>query len=90
MKNRIIAVISLAVLLCLLSGCGSDVMTAQEAEALALSEMGRKASEVDDIHTHVITENGTPCYQIHITIGEEEYEYTITAEGDILYADVLK
>ena len=83
-------IVLFAMVFCLLAGCGSDTLSAAEAEALALSEMGRKASEVDEIHTHVITEDGKPCYQVHITIGESEYEYTITSDGDILYADILK
>ena len=77
------------VLLCFLAGCANETFTAQQAQELALSEMGRKASEVDEIHSHVISYEGKPCYQIHITIGESEYEYTISSAGDILHADIL-
>lgn len=74
MKKRIFAIIS-ALLLCvsLLTACSTGPVTAEKAQKIALEHEGLKASDVSDIHTHVIDQNGTPCFQIHMT----------TAEGDV-------
>lgn len=88
--KRILALISLAaLLLCLLSGCGgSSTVTADEAQDIALKDAGLKASEVDDVHTHLLTTDRIPSYSIHITVGDTEYEYVISAKGEILSSDI--
>lgn len=67
--------ITAALLLCisLLAACSTGPITAEKAQKIALEHEGLKAADVSDIHTHVIDQNGTPCFQIHMT----------TAEGDV-------
>lgn len=74
MKKRIFA-IAAALLLCvsLLTACSSGPVTAEKAQKIALEHEGLKESDVSDIHTHLIDQNGAPCFQIHMT----------TAEGDV-------
>jgi len=76
-----------ALLLSLFAGCGkNDFLTAEQAQKVALKDLGIKASQAESIHTHVGSdENGAPAYSIHITVDGEGYEYLIrAADGEIL------
>ena len=89
--KKYIAVFTLtALLLCLLSACGSSVISASEAQNIAMKDLGVSAEDVSDAHTHVLTEGGKPSYSIHITVGDAEYEYVISADGEILSAILLE
>ncbi len=85
--TRKIGIILLALTLCvsLLVACGdSDILTTDEAQEIALKDAGLKKSDVS-IHTHVGTEDGKPCYEVHIEAGAEGYTYLIDAQtGAIL------
>ena len=92
MNRRMIAFIMMLVLLVsMLCACGgkkSSVLTPEEAQKIVLKDAGLSAKDVEDIHTHVETYEGTACYNIHITLDGEEYSYLIDAKtGDILYSD---
>ena len=83
--KKYIAIFTLtALMLCLLAACGSSAVSANEAQAIAIKDLGVSEKDVQDAHTHVLTEGGKPCYSIHITVGDAEYEYTVSAEGEIL------
>lgn len=87
MKRKIFAVLALSVLLLgLLCACGkSNAITAEEAQKIALEDAGLKQKDVSDVHSHVVTENSTPCYSIHISTEGGEYSYLIHAgTGEIL------
>lgn len=89
MKHRIFALALVAVLcLGLLAGCGKkSVVTTQEAQQIALDHAGLTASQVTDIHTHVVTAD-VPCYSIHIVHKDTSYSYLIDAvSGEILEAN---
>lgn len=84
MKTRLIAFFLLAALLvALFTACGSTskVLTQEEAQEVALKHAGLSASEAEDVHTHIVTEDGIPCYNIHITVGDLTYSYLIAANG---------
>lgn len=85
-KRLIILALLAALMLCLLPGCNDDgdVITPEKAQQLALEHAGLKASEVDDVHTHLLTDSKIPSFSIHITVGDVEYEYVISANGEIL------
>ena len=91
MKNRICAILLLvALILSAFTGCGgrSDVVTAEQAQKIALADAGLSADAVSDIHTHVTDQNGIPCFSVHITMGDTEYSYIISAaDGQILSAE---
>lgn len=70
----------------LLVGCGNDgIVTEEQAKKIALKEVGLKESQVDDIHIHMVEENGLPCYSVHITTPDTEMSVVIDiASGEIL------
>lgn len=87
MKIRIIAMVLLLVLaLGMFTACGkSGVVTQEEAQKIALEEAGLTASQVTDIHTHVTTVDGIPCYSVHITTEDGERSIVISAsDGTVL------
>lgn len=88
MKKNIIAIILLVVFsLSLLAGCTQKVkiVTSDEAEKIALAQAGISKDQATDIHTHIVTEQGLTCYSIHITAGDKEYSFVISAaDGAIL------
>lgn len=90
MKKRILA-LALAAMLCLvlLTGCGKkSVVTPQEAQKIALDHAGLTASQVTDIHAHVVT-GEVPCHSIHIVYKDTSYSYLIDAvSGEILEVNV--
>ena len=88
MKKTAIAAAVLAALL-LLAGCGekNGPINGEEAQKIALKDAGLSAGKVTDIHTHVGEYEGAPCYSIHITVGDTEYEYVISAKGEILASE---
>ena len=92
MKKHLLSLLLLAALmLTLFTACDSKpkVLTQDDAQAAALKDAGLSAQEVEDVHTHLVTENGIPCYSVHITVGETTYSYLIAANGgEILSADV--
>lgn len=82
MKKRIIAMALLAALvLTLFAACGkkNDVLTAEEAQKLAVASLGVSEDEVTDVHAHVTTVEGAPGFSIHITCGDEEYSVFVDA-----------
>ena len=87
MKKRIVAILLLIVLsVTLFAACGkkNSTVTTQEAQKIALKEIGKSAAEVDDVHVHATQYDGAPCYQIHITAGEEAYYVYISQTGEVL------
>lgn len=87
MKIRVVAMVLVLVLsLGMLAACGkSGVVTQEEAQKIALKEAGLTASQVTDIHTHVTTVDGIPCYSVHITTEDDEFSVVINAsDGSIL------
>lgn len=92
MCKKIIAFVLLAaMLLSVLAGCGNQgYLSAEQAQKVALKDLGIKASQAESIHTHVGADaSGAPAYSIHITVDGEGYEYLIrAADGEIL--DVIQ
>ena len=88
MKKKIIAVLLVTVLLCALAaGCGGKkIVTEEEAKKIALEEADISESDATDIHTHMVTEKGLPCYSIHITTEDGDVSVII----DIATGEVIK
>ena len=75
----------LLVLAFILAGCGdkNGPLTAEDAQQIALNHAGVKSAE--DIHTHVVSGEEHPCYNIHLTIEGVSYEYLIDGiTGEVL------
>lgn len=86
MKKRIFTVIAV-LLLCfsLLAACGSKAITADKAQKIALDHAGLKASQVSDIHTHVIEQEGVPCFQVHMSTENGDVTVVIdAATGEVI------
>ena len=87
MKKRILA-LCMAVLLvgALFAGCGgNDIVTDEEAKEMAMEHAGIQESEVEDVHVHLVTENGLACYSVHITTADKETSVIIDiANGEII------
>ena len=88
MTKRIITVLVLAALLLgIFTACGNQqkVLSGEDAQAIAMEQAGLTEDQITDIHTHVGTENGIPCYNVHITSDQGEYVYLIAAaDGTII------
>ena len=89
MTKRIIALVLLVVLaLTLFAACDEKkplMLTAEDAQKVALKDLGISAKKASDVHTHTHMEGNIPCYNIHITYNGVEYEYLINAKtGDII------
>ena len=87
MKKRIIATLLLVALSStLFAACGkkNTTISTEEAQKIALKELGMTAAEVDDIHVHATQHDGKPCYQMHITAGDSTYYVYIDQTGKVL------
>ena len=59
--------------------------TAEKAQKIALEHEGLKESDVSDIHTHLIDQNGAPCFQIHMTTENGEVTIVVdAATGEVI------
>ncbi len=88
MTKRIVSLLLIAVMVIgLLAACGKDgPLTADDAKAVALEDMGIKEKHADSVDTHLGTDaNGVPCYFVYITIDGEHWEYVVDGiSGEIL------
>ena len=87
MKKRIVAIALLAVLvLGLFAGCGkSGVVTEEQAQKIAMEAAGMTKDQVTDVHTHLTTVQGIPCYSVHITTADGDFSVLINAgTGEIV------
>lgn len=87
MKRRIFALLMICVMLVgVLAACGKKgPITQEQAQKIALEQAGLKEKDVTDVHTHIVDENGIPCYNIHISSANGEYSYMINAsDGTVL------
>lgn len=88
MKRRILVCLILsALVLSLFTACGSnnDVLTAEQAQKIAAEDAGFDVKQAEDIHTHIVTENGIPCFSVHFSAGGKDFSYIISAaDGTII------
>lgn len=81
MKKRIFALLMVAVLLLgALAACGKKgPITQDKAKEIAFEQAGLNQKDVTDAHVHIVTENGIPCYSIHISSVKGDFSYVIAA-----------
>ena len=88
MKKRIFAMLLLVALtLSVFTACAdkASIITTEQAQKIALEQAGLTDDSNASIHTHVGTQDGIPCYSVHIAVGNKEYSYMISAsDGQIL------
>ena len=85
MKKRIITLAVVAALaVTLFAACGKKTVTVAQAQEIALKELNKTAAQVDDIHYHMAEIDGTACYEIHITIGDENHYVYVDSTGKVV------
>ena len=88
--KRILVFLFALVLLVNLMGCSdrdaAGMLTAEEAENIALAHAGLTRSEITQLHAQYDVERGVPVYEVEFTHNGREYDYHISAEnGQIVY-----
>ena len=89
MKRRLAACIAAALLL---AGCASGrdtgMLTAREAENIALDRAGFTREEVTALRSEYDVDRGVPVYEVEFFHNDREYDCHISAEtGEILFWD---
>ena len=86
MKKRILSLVLVLVLVLAMTACGGKAISGVKALKIAAEDAGCSTADIADVaHTHVSTaEDGTPCYNIHFSFDGEDYNYMISATGEIL------
>lgn len=88
MKKRILSLLVLvALLLGVFTACGSknDVLTPEQAQKIAVEDAGFTVKQATDVHTHIVTEEGVPCFSVHFSANGKDFSYVISAaDGTIL------
>ena len=86
MKKLFAALLAVMMLLSVLAGCGdkNKLPSVEDLEAVAVEDAGLTDADVYDVHTHMITYEEKPAYNIHITTPDAEYQYYFDARGEML------
>ena len=87
MKKKILALCLVVLLLgALFAGCGgNEIVTEEKAKVMAMEHAGVQESEIEDLHVHLVDENGLACYSVHITTATREVSVVIDiASGEII------
>ena len=87
MKKKILALCLVVLLLgALFAGCGgNEIVTEEKAKEMAIEHAGVQESEIEDLHVHLVDENGLACYSVHITTATREVSVVIDiASGEII------
>ena len=90
--KRLWIALAAAVLLLTLSGCSSGkaagMLTAEEAENIALDRAGFTREEVTALRSEYDVDRGIPVYEVEFYHNNREYDCHISAEtGEILFWD---
>lgn len=84
--KKLIALFLVLILVLSLTACGGKAISAAKAMKIAAKDAGCSVSDISaTAHTHVVTdESGAPCYNLHFSFDGENYNYMISASGEIL------
>ena len=90
--KRFVAIVLLLVLTAgLLAGCGKNILTAADAQKVALKDMGIKEKDADNIHIHTGQSAQGPAYSIHVEYQGQTHEYVIlAATGEIVSNGIVE
>lgn len=85
MKKRMIALVLLAVFALGIAACDKNsALTTEEAQEVALEHLGINEEDAS-VHAHVTSENGIPCYSIHVSTADGDHTVVIHAgTGEVL------
>lgn len=94
MKKLLLIGMIAALMLSVFTACGAQKQTAfitgDQAQQIALDDLGITGNDVSDIHIHVGEMDQGPSFSVHFTYAQQEYEYVIlAADGTILSSEVI-
>lgn len=90
MKKVLIFVLLLALVTSLFAGCGKQFLESEDAQKIALKDLGIKESQAEAIHIHVGQLTEGPAYSVHIEYEGITHEYVIlAATGEILSSGIV-
>jgi len=84
MKKRLISMLLIAVFVLTFAACGNKAISAEKAQKIAVEDAGVSMADAEGMHTHVATTEAGPCYNIHFAANGEDYNYLISATGEVL------
>lgn len=87
MKKRILAILMLTlVVVSIFTACGKKgPITQEQAQKIALEHAGLTQKDASDVHVHVTSDNGLPCYSVHITTVDGDFSVIINAStGEVV------
>lgn len=86
MKKTIILILLLALVVSLFAGCGEKkFLEAEDAQKIALEDLGIKEKDAESVHIHVGEVEEGPAFSVHIEYEGKTYEYVIlAATGEIV------
>ena len=88
MIKRLLAVLVLACVVCGVMCACEKKISADEAVAIVLEDLGIEADEAESPHVHTGEYRGQSCYNIYITVGHNSYVYYVSVNGAILYSGI--
>ena len=85
MTKKILAVLLLVGILSgMLAGCTKEKITAEQAYAIVLEDLGAAVDKAEAPHIHEGTYKDKPCFNIYITVDGMSLQYIISDTGKIL------
>ena len=83
--KKLSLLLTIALLVSLFAGCGKKFLESEDAQKVALKDLGIKEADAQSIHVHVGQMAEGPAYSIHIEYEGVTHEYVIlAATGEIL------
>lgn len=85
MKKRLFCLFLAVCMMCsILCACSGKKITAEEAVAIMMEDLGSESATASDPHVHTGTFDGKDCYNIYFTKGGESWLYVISTDGEII------
>lgn len=85
MRKRLLCLFLAVCMMCsILCACSGKKITAEEAVAIVMEDLGEGANVSGSPHVHTGTFENKDCYNIYLTVDNESWLYVITTGGEIL------
>ncbi len=87
MKKFLAFVLVCILCVAFLAGCNnSKGITQDDAQKIAIEELGVDKKDVESVHIHGGTYGKLPCYNVHVTVDGHSHEVVVdAATGDVLH-----
>ena len=86
MTKRIITLLLATILLLgLLTACGNDTFSVDDAKKLVCEDLGIKEKQIESFDHHLTTIDSAACYLIYISAEGKHWQYTVNSlTGEII------